>query len=170
MHDDVTSTVQGIIYNGAINIQLSESDISQLNSLPAEKAIATLRAIFDSERGGVAKSRAYHAILSVRDFDKIQFLMDAFDAASIDWQIAYCRTLAEFHDPRAVGKLSGVLLESTDADVRYAAAEALGKIGDSKAVSALQYAQQNDTGEDFEGFAIADAAREALLKIKNRHK
>ena len=167
MNDQII-TVNNMIYKDSLDTELQESDISLLNSLPLEKVVSVLRTIFDKEHSSVVKSRAYHAILSIQKLDKVQFLIDTFGGASIDWQIAYCRSLAQFHDPRAITKLCKVLLENVDADVRYVAAESLSEIGDSTAVTALEHAQQNDTGKDFEGFAIADIARQALLRIKDR--
>ena len=168
MNDYVMTAVDKIIYKDSLDTELSESDISLLNSFPAEEVVLALRVLFDKIHDDVVKSRSFHAILSIQKFDKVKFLIDIFEESSIDWQIAYCRALAQFHDSRAITKLCRVLLENTNADTRYVAAESLSEIGDSTATAALEYAQENDTGEDYEGFLVADMARQALLKIKNR--
>ncbi len=54
--------------------------------------------------------------------------------------------------------------------MRYVAAESLAKIGDTSATEPLEYAEKYDKGEDFEGFPVAEMAREALTKIRSRMK
>ena len=97
MNDYLMARVNNIVYKDTLNTEISKSDISLLNSLPTKEVISTLRGIFDKEHDDVLNSRAYNAILSIRNFDKVQFLIDIFDGASIDWQIAHCKSFAQFH-------------------------------------------------------------------------
>ena len=82
--------------------------------------------------------------------------------------LAYCRELSRFHDARAIGKLSAILLTDPDPDMRYTAAESLAIVADITATAALEYAQAHDTGTDFEGFPIAKMASQALQHIRSR--
>jgi HEAT repeat protein len=163
------NTVMHIIYNESFEVDLPPQDIDTLNALPVDNVVCVLRDIFDEEGDlTVVKSRAYRAILGMRDFDKVQFLLDMFERSSTDWQIAYCRDLARFSDSRAIAKLCVILLEESEPDIRYAAAESLAEVGDSTTLEALKYAQQHDIGTDYEGFRVADMASEALQKIQSR--
>ena len=127
-----------------------------------------MRDIFERESNAKVRGRAFYAILTIQGFDRVQFLLDLFEGSSIDWQIAYYEELSRFHDSRAIAKLCNILLEDSDPDMRYTAAESLAEIGDSTAIAALEYAQANDSGTDYEGFPIADMAGEALQRIRSR--
>jgi HEAT repeat protein len=87
-----------------------------------------------------------------------------------DLRWTLCELFHAYPDPRAVLPLAQVLLEDTDPDVRCVAAEALSAVGDERAIPALCYASTHDTGKDYEDRSIADAAREALTAIQQRHK
>ncbi len=170
MEDHIQNTIKKVIYNNSLDSELPISDILLLNALSLDSTVLMLRDIFDREKDMIVKSRAFNAILSIRQFDKVQFLIDTFDESSIDWQIVYCRSLSRFYDSRVITKLCSVLLANEDPDVRYVATEALAEIGDSSATETLEYIQKNDNGRDFEGFPIADVAHDALAKIKKRIK
>jgi hypothetical protein len=66
--------------------------------------------------------------------------------------------------------LCSALLTAINPTVRYAAAGALALNGDETAIDALTYIVQHDTGKDFEGFSVADAARDALEQIHSRQR
>lgn len=166
--DQTLDTLRNMIYAKSLNSKIAKPDVRLLNTLPLNRSVALLQDIFDKESDSTVKSRAFHAILSIRKLDKVQFLLDVFDKSSIDWQIAYCRAFARFYDSRATKKLQQLLLECEDPDIRFVAVETLGEIGDSGVIEALEYAQKNDNGTDFEGFRIADVASEALTKIRDR--
>jgi HEAT repeat protein len=168
MNDYVKDVVMQVIYKKSPIIDLSKQEIDLLNSLPADRLVSVLQDIFAKESNATIRGRAFFAILAIQAFDRVQFLLDLFEGSSIEWQIAYCEELSRFHDPRAIAKLCSILLEDSDPDMRYTAAESLAKIGDARAIRALEYARDNDTGNDYEGFPIADMASEALQKIRSR--
>lgn len=136
--------------------------------MPAFQVEEALTEIFWETTDRFAKSRAFDALLKLRDFDKVKFLTNLYDKSSPDWRYVCCQSLAEFHDERAGAKLIEVVQNDPDPDVRYAATEALAEIGDLTAVDALEYVKENDRGVDYEGFSVADMAVEALQKIYAR--
>ena len=85
---------------------------------------------------------------------------------SLRWYI--CGLLADYGDTQAVEPLVEVLLHDEESDVRYMAVIALEKVGDGRALSALQQAQQSDQGADYEGRRIDKAASEAIQAIELR--
>lgn len=84
----------------------------------------------------------------------------------IRWDIA--GLLHDFGDYRAVEPLITVVLNDRDSDVRHNACYALSAIGDSRALPALRYAVENDSGADYEGRLVSEIAAEAIINIKQR--
>lgn len=76
----------------------------------------------------------------------------------------------DFGDYRAVEHLITVVLNDRDSDVRHNACYALSAIGDSRALPALRYAVENDSGTDYEGRPVSEIAAEAIINIQNRTK
>jgi hypothetical protein len=168
MNDYIRNTITQIVYKNDLDINLSDAEIDLLNSLPVDEVAPILVTIFKQESDLDTKSRAYHGILALEHFDRVQFLLDMLESSSVDWYFAYCKDLAFFHDRRAMAKLCNILLEDPEPDLRYVAAESLAEMGDTTAIAALEYAQHNDTGCDFEGFPIAEMAGQAIQKIRER--
>lgn len=168
VNEYVKDAVMQIVYKKPPFIEPSSQDIDLLNSLPISEVVPLLRDIFDKEHNARMRGRAFYAILTIQGFDRVQFLLDLFDRSSVDWQIACCQELARFPDPRAIAKLCCILLEAADPDLRYTAAESLAAIGDATALPALDFAQQHDTGTDYEGFPVAEMAGEALQQTQRR--
>ena len=179
MQEFVKDIVMRILYKQSPDIDLSEHEAALLDSLPPVESIPLLREIFDHEPDEAVKSRTFDAILAIRGFDRVQFLLDLLDQAWIDlqsaydwrlvgWRLAYCRQLARFPDPRAIAKLCAILRHDPDPDMRYTAAESLAEVGDATAIAALEYAQAHDPGTDYEGFPIARMAGQALQQIRSR--
>lgn len=157
-----------VVY-GSLDSALSEEDRELLNSVDPDRIIGALKTIFHGEtRYAVSKVRAFQAALATPSLDTVGFLIDIFTRAPVDWKTAICDELAAFHDPRAVKMLCSVLLTASNPNVRYAAAEALAINGDGSAIDALTYIAQHDRGKDFEGFSVADAARDALQQVRSR--
>jgi HEAT repeat protein len=160
--------VTSIAINNPSLVEITESDAEFFNSLPVSEVAPTLLEIFKTTTDPSVESRAFDALLKLKQFDKVQFLIDLFNKSSVDWRIACCRGLSRFQDPRAIVKLCDALLYDNDPDVRYVAAESLAIIGDHTAIAALEYAKAHDTGKDYEGFRVADMARQALEQIHAR--
>jgi HEAT repeat protein len=148
---------------------LSDDDRKLLTSVDRDRIVAALTGIFHREtRYAVGRRRAFQAALAIPSLDRVGFLIDIFNRAPIDWKTAICDELASFHDPRAVRMLCSALLTAKNPNVRYAAAEALALNGDATAIDALAYTAQQDRGKDFEGFPVAEAARDALEQVRSR--
>jgi hypothetical protein len=154
---------------GSQDSALSDDDRKLLTSVDPAHIVIALQTIFHREtRYAVGRRRAFQAALAVPSLDTVGFLIDIYNRAPVDWKIAICDELACFHDLRAVRMLCSALLTASNPNVRYAAAEALALNGDATTIDALAYTAQHDRGKDFEGFPIADAARDALEQIHSR--
>ena len=81
-----------------------------------------------------------------------------------------CELFHSYRDSRVVLPLAELLQNDIDPDVRVVAAEALFAVGDERAIPALTYATEHDTGKDYEDRTVADAARNAIVAIENRIK
>ncbi|MEF2278803.1 HEAT repeat domain-containing protein [Deinococcus sp. YIM 134068] len=114
------------------------------------------------------RSRAFRAILNLKDRDPIIFLEELLLQPESGWRWAACRNLAEHPGSHAILLLAHTLVHDKDADVRFIAAESLGIVGDESGLPALQHAEQHDSGCDYEGFPIAEAARAAIRAIEER--
>jgi len=73
-----------------------------------------------------------------------------------------------FDDSRVIPALCQVLASDKDSDVRFIAAQSLGKVGDASAIPALEYAADHDIGTDYEGRPISDEAGKAIELIRTR--
>jgi len=85
--------------------------------------------------------------------------------AGVRWCAA--EALGEIKDVRAVEPLIAALRDP-NAYVRWCAADALGKIGDARALPELERVAREDTGKTWRGASVADAAREAIARIRQR--
>lgn len=77
-----------------------------------------------------------------------------------------CGALGDLVDMRAVAPLAKALLNDPSADVRWLAANALGKIGNPEALSALEYAREHDPYVNWEGRPVREVARQAIDSIE----
>jgi len=59
-------------------------------------------------------------------------------------------------------------LRDPDWYVCKGAAVALGEIGDARALPELERIAREDTGETWSGYSVAEAAREAIARIRQR--
>jgi len=167
--DNIVKTVTALIIgDGTPSVEISAQEADFLNSLPTSHVASILKDIFHSTTDLVVESRSFDALLKLRDFDRVGFLIDLYDMSSIDWRCACCRHLVEFPDKRAVSKLASIVQNDPDPDVRYSAAEALAESGDLAVIDALKYAKENDQGMDYEGFPIKNIAERAIQKIRDR--
>jgi HEAT repeat protein len=94
----------------------------------------------------------------------ISLLLDS--DPNVRWSV--CGFLYDFGDKHATSGLVNVLLNDTEADIRFFAADALGRIGDHSAIPSLRQAVQFDQGKDGEGRRVGDAAAEAIKQIETR--
>jgi HEAT repeat protein len=86
--------------------------------------------------------------------------------SSVRWTA--CKLFQRYPDPQIIPNLIHMLEQDDNPTVRFMAADLLCEFGDERALTALSQAAENDTGEDYEGRAVADAAREAIVSIRER--
>ncbi len=94
----------------------------------------------------------------------IPLLTDSIE--SVRWNV--CGLLHDFANWQAVPPLVRVLLHDPAGCVRMMAAWALGGIGDTLAIPALQEAVDSDPGTDHEGRSVRDTAMQAIQDIEGR--
>jgi HEAT repeat protein len=169
-HSDDISKVDSMLINGILG-NLTKRQIDRMNLYPSCEVARLLLERFRTSKDIGVQSRAFSGLMNLNGFDQLQFLKEELATSEdVDWRIASVRGLAELHDTQVVPILCTVLRSDDDADVRFVAAEALGKIGDASALPVLEYAAEHDTGEDYEGWPIADEARKAIQMIREREK
>jgi hypothetical protein len=143
------------------------------------------------------RSKAALALGKISDPRVVGHLIDALDDpnAEVRWGAVFA--LGDIGDPRAVGPLIRMLgdpyvqvrlwavaslvkigapavellitaLGNPDRKVRWGAAEALGRIGDPQALPELERVAREDTGVTWWDGHVADAAREAARRIRER--
>ena len=88
--------------------------------------------------------------------------------SSVRWTA--CKLFQRFPDPQIIPILILLLEHDENPTVRFMAADLLCEFGDERALPALSNAAENDIGKDYEGRAVADAAREAIASIQQRIK
>jgi HEAT repeat protein len=162
------------IVEDTVSVEISGDESQILNSFPSEEVISILRQLFSEADDPIHKSqllyksRVFRSLLSIRVFDKVEFLIETLETSSEGWPEACCRNLATFKDPRAIEKLCQVVRESGNSDLRFTAVKALSTNGDASALETLKSAVLNDKGADFEGFPISEAAEKAIQEITSR--
>ena len=144
-----------------------EQIVRQLQALPRQSLLLIMRELSttsDMER----LDTIIKVLVAVDPHQAVDLFIPLLhhEEASLRWYV--CGVLADYGDTRAVEPLVGVLLQDEEGDVRYMAVIALEKVGDGRALSALQYAQQTDRGADYEGRRIDKAATEAIQTIESR--
>lgn len=166
----MNSSVSNIIMKTikSIPVEITGGEEALFNSLPTNAVVATLQELIHSESDPIIVSRAFDALLKMKSFDKVQFLISLSDENPQKWRFTCCQALSKFQDPRAVKKLCEIVMKDDDPDVRYVATESLAEIGDETAVPILEYLSIHDTGEDYEGFRVADMANQAIQRIQIR--
>jgi hypothetical protein len=88
--------------------------------------------------------------------------------SSVRWTA--CKILQRYPDSEVIPTLIHLLEQDDNPTVRFMAADLLCEFGDERALAALANAVENDSGRDYEGRAVADAAREAIDSIQERMK
>ena len=127
--------------------------------MPAEKVIPYLKILFSQEKNATIRSKTFGALLALPKHDRVQYLLDIFEESSLDWQIAICEELGRLSpDSRSIVKLCSIASSAPDPDLRFAAVESLGNIGDHMAIPTLEHVSHHDKGKDYEGFSIAKEA------------
>ena len=135
-------------------------EIGDLTAVPA--LIAALDKPF-------VRGRAIEALAQLHDERAIDPLIEVF-ARRPDPSVA--TVLGNWGDRRAVDPLINAM-DNPDSHVRFYTARALGKLGDSRALPALERAVTTDTtlitdAQSLRGKSVAYAAQRAIRQIKKR--
>jgi hypothetical protein len=88
--------------------------------------------------------------------------------SSVRWSA--CKLFQRYPDPQITPHLVHILETDENPTVRFMAADLLCEFGDERAIPTLLNAAEHDPGKDYEGRAVADAAREAIASIQERMK
>jgi HEAT repeats len=121
-----------------------------------------------SLEGVTTRSRIFYALMHLKGFDKVGFLIDLYARSESNWRCVCCRELALRKSKKAIAKLEEIVMNDPDADVRFTAIESLELLANPSSIRSLEYVSQHDTGEDYEGRSLAERAREATIKIQNQ--
>jgi HEAT repeat protein len=170
-----------VIVTPSLSTQAIRMSLQSLHSARAERdqAIAALRSAdrestVDSlvrllgDPDSEVRCDAAEALMRVdatRGTEHILSLLSDPDSG-VRWHT--CGLLYDRGDARASERLTEVLLNDPEGEVRLFAADALRNVGDPAAIARLSHAAEFDQGTDREGRTVADAAREAIIKIQSR--
>ena len=152
--------------------------LEQLQQLDKAKILLVLLSLVSDQnyQDSEVRYRAIEAIASLapRGCSKLlfPFLNDP------DWivRIEVCGQLYNygyiFHEnfEEAILPLTEILRNDPEVSVRLIAAGALGKLGDKRAIPALQWSQEHDAGKDWEGRSVKHEATAAIEEILFRKK
>jgi HEAT repeat protein len=114
------------------------------------------------------RSRIFYALMHLKGFDKVGFLIDLYSRSESNWRSACCRELAIQKSKKAIAKLEEIVMNDPDADVRFTVIESLELLANPSSIRSLEYVSQHDTGEDYEGRSLAERARNAISKLQNQ--
>lgn len=157
------------IIEGSNGPDLTQNEIESLNSFEFIETSQFLLKTFLNSENDYEKSRAFDGLMHLAAFDRSKFLTERFGEMNNGWQDAFMAAMAETGDYKCIKKLLEIAIDSHDPDLRYQAVSKLGNIGGLEIIESLSSITLNDTGEDFEGFRISDAAIKAIQEIQQRN-
>lgn len=142
-----------------------ESSIRELGLMDRQSVLDVLGGLIVEDPNPEIRGNASTCLLKLAGASAVPQVLPLLDHPdqSLRWHV--CGLLHDFGDERAVPNLAKVLLEDPEPKVRIVAAWALEKHGDLRALPALHHAADTDTGADWEGRTVADAARGAIERI-----
>jgi HEAT repeat protein len=123
---------------------LLKSEISEINALDEIDISKSLIKLVRESASPSHRSRAFHALMILENFDQLNFLLDFYTTAPPGFDHVCLQSLEIFNHPRSIGRLCDVLLNSQEVELRFTAAEVLEKIADPTSLFALEYAMKND--------------------------
>ncbi|MEM8780536.1 MAG: HEAT repeat domain-containing protein [Cyanobacteria bacterium P01_G01_bin.49] len=139
------------------------------NSLSLEDTVPILQSLMDESKYGVAiSSRAFDALLKLKHFDQVAYLIDLYKNQPEKWKWIVAERLSKFDEPRTRKMLCEIAMTDEDADARYNAVHSLYQIGGEESIPTLEHIQLHDDGVDYEDNKIANLAKKALTRINSK--
>ena len=146
--------------------EVRESAARALSWIKDSRGILPLiKALQDVE--SKVRSSAASSLGVFRDKRTFTPLINALKDKDSNVRFSAALSLSTHENIRAMKPLLKALKDE-DSWVRFIAASALGKIGDESVIPSLKWMAANDEGTFFEGDKVADAAKDAILKIFER--
>ena len=151
--------------------------LEQLLQFDKEKTLLVLLSIVANQNypDSEVRYRATEAIASIDPYECPKFLLPFLNDPDDIIRSEVCGRIYNYgyiyHEnfEEAVLPLADILRHDPEVSVRLIAADALGKLGDKRALPALQWAQEHDDGEDFEGRSVKVAVVKAIEEILVRN-
>lgn len=139
---------------------LRQYDVAEIS-----RAISAILTFAEAETRLIAVEVLPHIVPRDVMIDLLLFAL-ADERSSIRWSV--CKLFERYPDPRVVFPIMDVLQNDDNSHIRVVAADVLCEIGDARAIPALSHAVEHDTGKNFDGRTVAQAAREAIAAIQTR--
>ena len=151
--------------------------LEQLLQFGKDKTLRVLLSIVSDQNypNSEVRYRATEAIASIDPYGCPRLLLPFLNDP--DWIIRseVCGRIYNYgyiyHEnfEEAVLPLTEILRHDSEVSVRMIAADALGKLGDKRAIPALQWAREHDDGEDWEGRSVKNVVVKAIEEILIRN-
>jgi HEAT repeat protein len=164
---------------GSIEYSPKERDLAleHLLELNKEKTQLVLLSILSDRNypDPEVRYRAANAMASIDPYSCPKLLLPFLNDPDYHIRMEVCGRIYNYgyiyHEnfDEAILPLTGILRHDAEVSVRLIAAHALRVLGDKRAIPALQWAQEHDDGEDWEGRSVRDAAVEAMEEILGRN-
>jgi hypothetical protein len=107
-------------------VQPTDEEIRRLNGLPPTAVVPVLLGVLHAPEQPDQDSRAYKSLLSLEGLDRAAFLIELFDSPpGPDWKVAICQDMGDYPDPRILARLTAIVRDDPDPDVRAFALESL---------------------------------------------
>lgn len=141
-----------------------QAKMRKLTTFPRAETLTGLEKLLNSGDSFAFRWAAY-AVLRLDSAAGSAMLLPFFDSADAEVRYHLSGLAGDYGDAQLVEPLIRVLQTDSVPENRHLAAFSLGKLGDKRAIPALEHARLHDKGEDFEGRTVASAATEALERI-----
>jgi HEAT repeat protein len=143
----------------------------ELQKLDRERLIDTLSSILSHQghHNPEIRYRAAEVLVKVDPERGRRLILPYLGSPDSVLRWLVCGLLSNHGDETATMPLVSVLRDDPEPRVRMLAAFALGKVGDERAIPALEWAREHDDGTDWEGRRVSDSAADAIEEISARY-
>jgi len=137
----------------------------ELIELDQRILVEILSKIINTEVDAEVLAYAAELIVDSDDKEKAHRILPLIRFADPALRQHVCGLLGNCNDDLAIDPLVERLQKDESVDVRIAAAYALGKIGNKRALKVLNWAKDHDFSADFEGRTVSEISRMAIDEI-----